>query len=127
MDKAVDSTTWSIAGLFYEEDSFGVFVLVTLILGGGAAALAGRAVAATWRPWWQAVFYSLILGLAVRFIHFSLFGGTLLSLHYCAVDAACCLVFACLGFRSARAAQMVEQYYWINEPLSPLRWRRRPH
>jgi hypothetical protein len=127
MDSAVDSTTWSIAGLFYEEDSFGVFVLVTLILGGGAAALAGRAVAATWRPWWQVVLYSLILGLAVRFIHFSLFDGTLLSLHYYAVDAACCLVFACLGFRSARAAQMVAQYYWINEPLAPLRWRRRPH
>jgi hypothetical protein len=127
MDNAVDSTTWSIASLFYEEDSFGVFVLVTLILGGGAAALAGRAVAATWRPWWQVVIYSLILGLAVRFIHFSLFYGTLLSPHYYVIDAACCLVFACLGFRSARAAQMVGQYYWINEPNGPLRWRHRPH
>jgi hypothetical protein len=127
MDSAVDSNTWSIAGLIYEEDSFGVFILVTLILGGGAAALAGRAIAATWRPSWQVVFYSLILGLAVRFFHFSLFDGTLLSLHYYAVDSACCMAFACLGFRSARAAQMVSQYYWINEPYGPLRWRHRPH
>ena len=32
-------------GLIYEEGSFGIFVLVTVILGGGAAALSGRAIA----------------------------------------------------------------------------------
>jgi hypothetical protein len=49
-------------GFIYEEGSFGVFILVTVILGGGAAALAGRAIAVTWRPWWQVVAYGLILG-----------------------------------------------------------------
>ena len=49
----------AISGLLYEEDSFGVFVLVTVILGGGAATLAGRAIALTWRPWWQIVVYML--------------------------------------------------------------------
>ena len=120
-------TTSPIAGWFYQEDSFGVFVLVTIILGGGAAALAGRAVAATWRPWWQVLTYALILGLAVRFIHFSLFGGTLLSLHYYLVDSAVCTAFAFLGFRFARARQMVEHYRWLNERSGPLRWRRRQH
>ncbi len=110
--------------LLYEE-SFGVFLLVTIILGGGAAALAGRAVATTWRPWWQVVVYMLILGAAVRFIHFSLFGGTLLSLHYYLVDSAFCLIFGFLGFRTTRASQMVRQYSWVNEPDGPLRWRRR--
>ena len=75
----------SIAAFLYEEDSFGVFLLVTLVLGGGAATLAGRAIAATWRPWWQVVVYALILGGAVRFIHFALFDGTLLSAYYYAV------------------------------------------
>src|SRR6516162_5096154 len=75
----------------YEEDSLGVFILVTVLLGGGAAALAGRAVALTWRPWWQVVVYSLMLGAAVRFIHFALFDGTLLSIHYYAVDSVICL------------------------------------
>ncbi len=42
-----------ILALFYEEGSFGIFVLVSIVLGGGAAALAGRAIALTWRPWWQ--------------------------------------------------------------------------
>ena len=83
----------SFGSFFFEEGSFGVFLLVTVMLGGGAATLAGRAVAATWRPWWQVVAYALILGLAVRFIHFSLFGGTLLSPHYYLVDSAFCMAF----------------------------------
>ena len=114
-----------IARVFYQENSFGVFVLVTVILGGGAAWLAGRAVAATWRPWWQVVIYMLILGAVVRFIHFSLFGGTLLSLHYYAVDSAVCLIAGFFGFRAARTAQMVTQYRWINTPDGPLGWRRK--
>lgn len=115
----------AVARVFYEEDSFGVFVLVTIVLGGGAAWLAGRAVAATWRPWWQVAFYMLILGAAVRFIHFSLFGGTLLSLHYYAIDSAVCLIAGLLGFRAARATQMITQYRWINARNGMLGWRRR--
>jgi hypothetical protein len=116
----------SIPEFLYEEGSFGVFVLVTVILGGGAAALSGRAIAATWRPWGQLVAYSLILGGAVRFIHFALFGGTLLSAHYYLVDSMICLAFALLGFRATRAAQMVTQYRWLNVADGPLRWRRKP-
>jgi hypothetical protein len=116
----------AIAVVLYEDESFGIFLLVTVVLGGGAAVLAGRAIAATWRPWWQVVVYTLILGAAVRFIHFALFGGTLLSPHYYAVDSAICLVAGLLGFRAARAAQMVRQYRWINVAEGPLRWRRKP-
>ena len=117
----------SLADLLYEEDTFGVFLLVTVVLGGGASALAGRAIAATWRPWWQVVLYALILGGAVRFIHFALFDGTLLSAHYYAVDSAICMAAGFLGFRSARVSQMVCQYRWINAANGPLRWRRKPH
>jgi len=115
-----------IPGLLYEEDSLGVFLLVTVVLGGGAAALAGRAVALTWRPWWQVVVYMLMLGAVVRFIHFALFGGTLLSIHYYAVDTLVCIAFGFAGFQAARARRMVAQYPWINEPDGPLRWRRKP-
>jgi uncharacterized protein DUF6867 len=115
-----------ISGLLYEEDSLGVFLLVTVVLGGGAAALAGRAVALTWRPWWQVVIYMLMLAAAVRFIHFALFGGTLLSIHYYAVDSLVCMAFGFAGFQAARARRMVAQYPWINEPDGPLRWRRKP-
>jgi hypothetical protein len=115
----------SLPGLLYEEGSLGVFLLVTVILGGGASALAGRAIAATWRPWWQVVVYMLILGGAVRFFHFALFDGTLLSLHYYVSDSAICLASGFIGFRAARASQMVTQYRWINRPDGPLRWRRK--
>ena len=117
--------TAPVTALFYEESSFGIFVLVTVVLGGGAAALAGRAIARTWRPWWQVVVYAAILGFAVRFIHFALFEATLLSLHYYVVDSAVCLLFAGIGFRAARARQMVRQYHWLYQPAKPLRWRRK--
>lgn len=117
----------SIFHILYEEDSLWTFILVTLILGGGAAWLSGRAIAQTWRPSWQVFVYSLILGCAVRFIHFSLFGGTLLSPHYYLVDTVLLMAFGFLGFRAARVAQMLTQYRWINEPAGALRWRRNPH
>lgn len=114
---------FSLWMLFYEEGSIGVFLLVTIILGGGAAWLSGRAIAQTWRPIWQVFVYSIALGFAVRFIHYSLFGGTLLSLHYYAVDTAICMIVGYLGFRTARVTQMVTQYRWVNRPAGPLRWR----
>jgi small-conductance mechanosensitive channel len=115
----------AIASLFYEEDSVGVFLLVSVLLGGGAAWLAGRAIAATWRPWWHVTFYMLILGLAVRFLHFALFGATLLSLQYYLVDTGICLALGLLGFRGARATQMATQYRWINVRTGAFSWGRR--
>lgn len=120
-----EADAFSFVHLIYEEDSFGVFLLVTIILGGGAAWLSGRAIAQTWRPIWQVFAYSLILGATVRFFHFSLFGGTLLSAQYYVVDSAVCIAFGLLGFRTARVAQMVGQYRWINRPDGPFRWRKK--
>ena len=119
------ATAFSIPEFLYEEHSFGVFVLVTVILGGGAAMLAGRAIAMTWRPWWQVFAYAFVLGGAVRFIHFSLYDGTFLSLHYYLVDTAVLLAFGALGFKAARAAQMTRQYRWLNESTGLMRWRRK--
>jgi uncharacterized protein DUF6867 len=116
---------FSIPDFLYEE-SFGVFLLVTVILGGGAAALAGRAIALTWRPWWQVVLYAFVLGGAVRFFHYALFHGILLTPHYFLVDSAVCLLCGGFGFQVARAAQMATQYRWLNERRDLLRWRRKP-
>jgi hypothetical protein len=111
--------------LLSEENSLGVFLLVSVVMGGGAAWLTGRAIATTWRPWWHVPFYMAILSLAVRFIHFALFDAKLLSLHYYLVDFAVCLAFGLLGFRLTRANQMVSQYGWINKRAGLFRWRRR--
>src|SRR5882762_11897222 len=111
------------------ERSLGIFFLVTVLMGGGAAWLSGRASALAWRPGWQVAGFMLILGAAVRFIHFAVFDSKLLSLHYYLVDCAVCLLFGWLGFRVMRATQMATGYRWINERAGPFRWRRRgdPH
>jgi hypothetical protein len=116
---------FSIPEFLYEEDSFGTFLLVSVVLGGGAAWLAGRAIAATWRPWWHVAFYMLILAFAVRFIHAALFNATLLSPHYYSIDLGVCLIFGFAGFRVTRAAQMATQYRWINARAGAFRWSRR--
>lgn len=117
----------AIGHLFYEEDSFFVFLLVTIILGGGAAFLAGRAIALTWRPAWQVAAYMLVLGGAVRFFHMALFEGHLLSLHYYVVDTAFCFLFGFWGYRATRAGQMAEQYGWLYSRAGMLNWaKKRP-
>jgi hypothetical protein len=103
----------------------GVFLLLSVCMGGGAAWLAGRAVAATWRPWWHIALYMLLLALAVHFLHFALFDSTFLSLPAYLLDYAVCLIFGLLGFRLMRVAQMATRYGWINQRRGLLRWRRR--
>ena len=110
-------------GILYEEPSFWLFALVTVLMGGWAAWMTGRAMAITWQPYSLCVVYLLILAGAVRFIHYALFGGTLLSLHYYLVDAAVLLIIGSVGFRRTRARQMARQYPWLYERLGSLTWR----
>ncbi len=124
MDVAL--TPFVIFGSYlFEEDSVFVFFLVTIILGGGAAFLSGRAIAGTWRPWWQVVLAMLVLGGAVRFFHFALFDGTLLSPYYYGVDTVFCLLFGFWGYRMTRAGQMAEQYGWLYRRAGLLSWTRK--
>ncbi|GBU18845.1 MULTISPECIES: DUF6867 family protein [Methylobacterium] len=112
-------------GLLFEEDSLGVFLLVTVAMGGWAAWMTAGAIARTWRPFWQCLPALLAVAAAVRFIHFALFEGTLLSAHYFLVDAAFVLIVGAVGFRATRARQMVTQYRWLYERAGPLSWRPR--
>ena len=114
-----------MSGMLYEESSFGLFLLVTILMGGWAAWMTARGFALTWRPYWQCVLALLVLAGAVRFFHFALFEGTLLTLHYYLVDAAVVLVIGSLGFRVTRARQMTRQYPWLYERTGPLTWRER--
>ena len=110
----------------YAEESWLQILLVTGVLGGGAAFMAGRAIASTWRPFWHAMVYMAMLGAAVRFVHFALFEGTLLSPASYACDTLYLIVVGATAWRMTRAAQMATQYYWLYERTSPLTWRRKP-
>jgi hypothetical protein len=112
-------------GILYEEPSFWWFALITVVLGGWAAWMTGRAMAITWRAYWQLIVYLLILTAAVRFIHYALFHGTLLTVQFFLVDAVVLLVVGSLGFRYHRARQMSTQYRWLYERTGPFSWRER--
>ncbi len=107
------------------ESSPAVFIGLTVVIGGGAAWMAGRGLALKWRPLWQLVVYMLLLAAAVRFLHYALFGEVLLSLRSYLADAAMLLAAGWLGHRMTRVRQMTRQYYWLYEPAGPLAWRRK--
>jgi uncharacterized protein DUF6867 len=110
----------------YASESLLQVLLVTGLIGGGAAWLAGRAIAGTWRPFWHVIGYMALLGAAVRFVHFALFEADLLAPLSYAADTAFLLVVGCLGWRITRAGQMATQYAWLYERTSPLTWRQKP-
>lgn len=112
-------------GILYEEPSVWLFLLVTVIMGGWAAWRAGKAIAGSWKPSWTLIPYMMILGLAVRFIHFALFEGTLLSPRYYLVDTAVITLCAWLGWRNERANAMARQYAFAFEKAGPFTWRRK--
>ena len=101
-------------------------LLVTGVLGGGAAWLAGRAIAQTWRPFWNVLLYMAMLGAGVRFVHFALFEATLISPASYLADTLFLVIMGALAWRMTRAAQMATQYYWLYERTGPLTWRERP-
>lgn len=114
-----------LQGIIYEEPSIWLFLFITCVLGGWGAWVTGRAMASTWRPYSVLVAYLLLLGVAVRFIHFALFGGTLLSLHYYVIDTIVVQVIGALGYRVTRVDQMTAKYRWLYLPNGPFFWKDR--
>ena len=108
------------------EGSPGVFLALTVVLGGGAAYLAGRSLAKDWRPLSALVLFMIPLGAGVRFLHFALFQHQLLSLGLYLSHTAILLAFALLGYRIKRVSQMTTQYPWLYERSGALSWRQKP-
>ena len=111
-------------GILYQT-SLGVFLILLCCIGGGAAWMTGRGCANTWRPLPVLFWFLFLLTLAVRFLTFALFDGTLLSIHYLIVDYLVLLAIGLAGWRYTRANQMTTQYVWLYEKTSPFTWRLR--
>ena len=105
------------------EDRFLIFLILTVILGGGAAFIAGRSLALGWKSLGLLTLYMLVLGAGLRFLHFALFKSELTSAHYYLTDTAILFVAAFLGYRLTRTRQMTEKYPWLYERSSPFSWR----
>jgi hypothetical protein len=107
----------------YATESWLQILFVTGIIGGGAAVLAGRAIALTWRPYWYVIFYMLLLGAGVRFLHFALFSAHILALESYLADTLYVIVAASISFRITRTNQLTRQYPWLYERTTPFGWR----
>lgn len=101
------------------------FILFTVIFAGGIAFMTGHAIAVTWRPLWQVIPYSLLLGVAERFFVYALFGGELLSLSGYIIDTAVLMAIALGTYRATLSRRMVLQYPWMFERAGLFAWRKK--
>ena len=92
-----------------------VFFFVTIVFGGGTSIMMGRAIATTWRPFWQVIAYGLLLACVDRFIIYALFQGELLSLRGFITDGITLITIGLLAYRLKLIQQMITQYPWIYE------------
>jgi hypothetical protein len=99
------------------------FLLLTCVLGGAAAFATGRAIAWTWRPFWQALVYMIPLTGAVRFLHYALFGEDILAVAPALSALVLLLAGAALAFRLMQTRQMVRQYPFAYTAAGPFAWR----
>jgi hypothetical protein len=101
----------------------GAFLILTVLLFGGAAAMTGQALARNWRAMWQVVPYALLLAVGDRYLLFALFEGDLLSVTGYVIAAAILLAFCLFAYRVTRARRMVTQYPWLYERAGLFGWR----
>lgn len=114
-------------GLLFETDSGVRYVLrfLVMLIGFWTAWRTGKAVAEGWGGFPQVVLYTLLLGFVMRFMHYALFAGPMLSGFYYAIDVVLLMVFSSLGYRIRRTRQMVQNYYWLYEPTSMFSWKKK--
>ena len=83
-------------GILYEEANIWQFIFITVLLGGGAAWLTGKATAKTWRPF---------------------------SAQYYIVDTIILMIIGAVAYQYTHTNQMVTQYHWLYDRSSPLGWK----
>ena len=110
---------------FLFEENLGVFLFLTVILGGGAAFMAGRSTARSWGSPVSLFISMLVLNAGLRFLHFALFQADLLSVEHFIVQGVLLEIFAFIGYRMTLAKLMVTKYPWLYEKTSPFSWRQK--
>ena len=100
-------------------------IIVTVIMMGFAAWSTGRAVAITWRPFWQVVVYPFLLGFVDRGLNRAFADGELWSVTGYLADTAFLVLVSFLAYRVARTRKLTTQYPWLYDRTGPLSWRER--
>jgi hypothetical protein len=107
--------------ILYEDNAF-KFVLVTIIMGGWAAWMTGKACASTWSRYPTLFIYLTILTAGVRFLHQAPFGGDMFSPHFFVVDFIYIQLVGLLSYRLKLASQMVSRYGWMFQKSGAVGW-----
>ncbi len=110
--------------LLYEDGLF-IFIVMTVIIAGGCALMSGRSLALGWKPLGLLIGYMALFGVAVRFLHWGLFRGTLMSPYYYLADTLVLMAIATIAWQLTRTNQMVTKYHWLYRRTSPLSWAKR--
>ncbi len=90
----------------------------------GCASLYGVALARQWQPGRKVLPFGLALGLLVRLLSHTLFGGSLLSPTGFVIDTYFILMTGLLSYRYALARRLVRQYPWRYRQFLIFGWRR---
>ena len=100
-----------------------VFIAITVVIMGFAAAMTGQGLAKTWRPVWQVLLYCILLGGADRFLVFALFEGELLLFSGYLIDTVVLIAISSISYRLTQVNLMVTQYPWLYERAGLFAWR----
>ena len=106
-------------------DTFAMVLLFNFVLIAPGAFASGHAVAITWRPWGQIVFYTALLSALLRFLDYALAGGELWSLGGFVLGWAVQLAVAAFAYRLTHVRLMVRQYPWLYRRKGLLGWEER--
>jgi len=106
-------------------DTLAAVLLFNLIVIAPGAFAAGHAVAITWRPWGQIVFYTALLSGLLRFLDYALAGGEIWSAGGFLLGWVVQLAVAAFAYQLTRARLMVRQYPWLYRRKGLLGWEER--
>jgi len=109
-------------GNYIYEDTLFHFVLVTLIMGGWAAWMTGKACGSAWSRYPTLFIYLTLLTCAIRFLHQAPFGGNMFSPYHFVVDFIVIQVIGWLSYRLKVANQMASRYGWMFQKSGALSW-----
>jgi len=105
------------------------FIGITIVLMGFTAWMTGKGLAKTWKPMWQLLPYSMLLGFADRFLTWGLFNEENSEILWLAsgylIDTTIIATVTFLAYRFTQTSKMVSQYPWLYERSSPFGWRQK--
>ena len=109
---------------WFGDTLFNVLLFNLVVVAPGSFA-AGHAVAITWRPWGQILFYTGLLSATLRFLDYALGGGELWSPGGFLLGWAVQLGVGSFAYQLTRARLMVRQYPWLYRRKGLLGWEER--